>query len=110
MPDVQMPDVQNYEPPPRETAEYETPVNHPVGARQPTSVKLLNGLVTRQAEMPFSEGRSCMVWIGRLSNRGGENGSGEEIGKEGASTKKVSINLAISIPLMQFSAGGFESA
>ena len=105
-----MTDIQDREPLPHETAKHEAPVNHPVGAGQPPTVKLLNGMVTRQGENPLAEGRFCRVWEGQLNNSGGENGSGEEIGRGGAGTKKVSVNLAIPISLMPFSVGSLEGA
>ena len=58
-------------------------------------------------EIPFAEGRICQVWIGQLNNSRWENGSGEEIRRGGAGTR-VSVNLPISISLMQFSVGGLE--
>ena len=44
-----------------------------------------------------------------MENRGGGKGSGKGISKEDAGTKKVSVNLAISTPLMQFPVGSLES-
>lgn len=67
-------------------------------------------MVTRQEENPWAEGRSCRVWEGQLDDGGAENGSGEEIGRGGVGTKKVSANLTISISLMRFSLGGLEGA
>ena len=97
-------------PPPRQTSEHKSPENHPMGVMQPPSVRVLNGMVTRQEEEPFTEGKSCQVWVGQLSNSGGENDSGEGVGGGGAGTKTVSVNLAISISLMRLSAGSLEGA
>lgn len=81
---------------PPQTSEHKSPENHPIGVMQFPSVRVLNGRVTRQEEDPLTEGMSCRVWVGQLINSGGVNSSGEESGR-GAYTKKVSVNLAISI-------------
>ena len=48
--------------------------------------------------------------MGQWNKNGGENGIGEEIGKEGAGTITVSVNLITPTSLMQFSVGSLESA
>ena len=48
--------------------------------------------------------------MGQWNNNGGENGSGQEIGKGGAGAMTVSVNLIVPTPLMQFFVGRLENA
>jgi hypothetical protein len=94
---------QNHEPPlPRQTSEHGSPESRSVEGNQPPPAKRLDGEVTRQGDIPFAEGRYCEVWMGVW-----EKACGEGISKE--DTKKVSMNLIVSIPLMRLSVGGLES-
>ena len=68
----------------------------------------MDGQVTRQGEIPFAEGSYGETWVGLWDKKHREGGGGEEIGKEKADAKKVSVDLTTFTPLTQFTVGSFE--
>ena len=96
MTDIQK--VQFNEPPPHRPGDEERE-SQSIEASEIPTVKQLDGQVVKPAEVAFSGGTYCKVWVGQWHKPGEKEGGGE----------KVRLSPATPIQLMWLSVGGLES-